>query len=127
MYIEYALGPTSTATEPSANMTVAAAYVERPWPTLVAAFELSKRFRQPIKRRILFTKITKIRCHVHRRICHALDEVVRGEFTSVLVNIIAQPGMQRAEFATGDFAWDIGMRLQRGRIKLRGVDMLPIA
>jgi hypothetical protein len=120
VYIEYALGPTSTATEPSANMTVAAAYVERPWPTLVAAFELSKRFRQPIKAPHTFYEDNQDKVSFHRRICHALDEVVRGEFTSVLVNIIAQPGMQRAEFATGDFAWDIGMRLQRGRIKLRG-------
>ena len=87
---------------------------------MAAAFKLSKRSRQPIKRRILFTKVTEIGRHTHRRIGHALDEVVRDEFTSVLVNIIAQPGMQRAEFATGDFAWDIGMRLQRGRIKLRG-------
>jgi hypothetical protein len=53
-------------------------------------------------------------------VCRAPDEVVRREFTSVLVNIISQPGMQRAEFTTGDFAWDIGMRLQRARIKLRG-------
>jgi hypothetical protein len=66
-----------------------------------------------------FMKITKIRCHTHRCICHALDEVVRCEFTSVQVNIIAQPGVQRAEFTTGYFAWDIGSPTRQPRSSAR--------
>ena len=51
--------------------------------------------------------------------CRAFDEMVRHELTAVPVNIVAQPGVQCLEFATGDFAGDVGMRLQRRRIKLR--------
>ena len=75
---------------------------------------------QPIKRAVFFAKIVKIRPYSHRLTSCALDQIVRHELAAVPVKIVTQPGMQRAEFAAGDFLRDVGMRLERGRIELRG-------
>jgi hypothetical protein len=63
-------------------------------------------------------KIVKIRFHTDRRACCALDESVRNDLAAVLIKIVAQPTVQRPEFTAGDFARDVGMRLERGRVKL---------
>jgi hypothetical protein len=75
--------------------------------------------RRVRERAVLFAKIVKIRPHIHRRTGCTLDEIVRHELAAVPVKVVAQPGVQRAEFAAGDFTRDFGMRLERGRIKLR--------
>ena len=65
-------------------------------------------------------KIIEVWPHTHGSIGCALDEIVGNELAAVPVKIVAQPGMQGAEFAAGDFVRDVGMRLERGRIELSG-------
>ena len=72
--------------------------------------------RQPIKRAVFFAKIVKIRPYSHRLTSCVLDEIVGHEFAAVLINMVAQPRVQRPKLAGGDFLRDVGMRLQRGRI-----------
>ena len=67
----------------------------------------------------IFAKIAKIRPYSHRLTSCALDQIVGHEFAAVLINMVAQPRVQRPKLAGGDFLRDVGMRLQRGRIKLR--------
>src|SRR5215467_9499781 len=76
------------------------------------------RLRQPIERTVFFAKIIKIRSHVHRGARCTLDEIVRHELAAMPVKTVAQPGAQRLKFALADFARDLWVRLDRGRIKL---------
>ena len=78
------------------------------------------------ERAVLLVKIVEIRPHIHGLISCAPDEIVGHELAAVPVKIVAQPGMQRAEFAAGNFVRDVGMRLERGRIELPD-KILPIA
>ena len=73
---------------------------------------------QPIKRAVFFAKIVKIRPYSHRLACCELDEAVRHKLAAAPVKIVAQPCVQRVEFATGDLTRDVGMRLESGRVKL---------
>jgi hypothetical protein len=69
---------------------------------------------------VLLAKITKMRPHMHGLTSCAFDEIVGHVLAAVPVKIVAQPDMQRAEFAANDFVRDVGMRLERGGIELRG-------
>ena len=73
---------------------------------------------QAVKFAVLCVEIIHIRRNTHRRVRCLRDEFARRKLAPMLVDVVAQPGTQRAELSLCNLAGNVGISFNCGRIEL---------